>query len=189
MIRTAAPISARLLGLSLSLALACASEEGVRDGSLPAPVAGNGPVGPGRPDAGTDAGAQAGADAGDAGVDAGHDGGNAGAADAGPCVGSLSRPTLVAARDECFSGGASRFPSLIDNDCNAILLLDTVPTCSGHLGGPLNAFTGTCSAGTSGASPCTSASIPGTLRCLLPDAGAPCVIVLCDGSGDGGCTP
>ena len=74
---------------------------------------------------------------------------------------------------------------LTDTDCNAALSLDTIPTCTGHLAGPLNAFTGTCGAASL---PCTAPSIPGTLLCQV-DAGSTCTIVLCDGSGDGGCTP
>ena len=169
MLRTARPIAVLLLLLALTVAHACVGEGGVRDGNLPPPVGGNGAIDSGSSDGGRDGG--------DAGPDAGP-------TDAGPCAGSLHRPTLFVAKDSCFSGGALRFPLLTDTDCNAILSLDTIPTCTGHLGGPLNAFTGTCDPG---ALPCTSTSIPGTLHCQLPDAGSTCVIVLCDGSGDGGC--
>lgn len=171
MARTALSVITLLAGLWLPLAVACTADGGVRNGNLPPPIGGNGAVDSGSSDGGLDGG--------DAGFDAGP-------VDAGPCVGSLQRPTVVTARDDCFSGGALRFPSLIDTACDASLFLDNILTCTGHLGGPLNAFTGACGPG---AWPCTSPSIPGTLRCMLPDAGASCVIVLCDGSGDGGCSP
>lgn len=176
MLHTARPLAALLLGLSLVLAHACAGETGVHDGSFPPPVGGNGPVDSGHADGGPDGG--------DAGPDAGQ--ADAGPVDAGPCAGALNRPTLVTAKDECINVGTHPVPLLIDTSCNASLWLDSVLTCTGHLGGPLNAFTGACGPA---AMPCASTSIPGTLHCLLPDAGAPCAIVLCDSSGDGGCGP
>jgi hypothetical protein len=151
-----------------ALLVACApgsrSPQYTTDGGLPAPIGGGGgSLGDG------------GADAGDAGIDAGADAGDAG------CVGVSFVTAYVT--DTCMSAGtpvATTATVFVDpTTCGTTVNVGDGLICSGKASTASNAFDGGCG---SGATPCTSPSIPGTITCTTIGT-ATCSVRICDTAG------
>jgi hypothetical protein len=124
-------------------------------------------------------------DGGDAGSDAGVDGGVDAGVDAG-CVPTTGDRMVTSATDNCFGAPpVNAFAILTVLNCGNVQLNISNPgtQCTGSIAGSLNAFTGTCGSHND----CTSASLPGTISCVVTGSTS-CTISVCGGL-DGGCPP
>jgi len=120
------------------------------------------------------------------------DGGNPDAGDAGSVADAGNcrvPPGPVAVPVETCSGlgGSGQTATFIVASCNdvTISILPEGESCHGVLGGPTNAFTGTC---TNTVGNCTANHLPGTILCTLSSTTG-CAIQICADLDAGFCPP